>query len=186
MAIAFCIYRLNAISLPPAFNTEVIAITAVVLCQTTITRGGDGVSEARFAMSKSGAFRKTEGRNDAATDTIYDRIYERVCALLTEDRITELRNTLRSTMNHEDITSFCKDHSKLSLISYDPHSSGRGPMRAFRSSVFCVRLLAFVESDSTDTDVRRVQITAEIWDGQRTESRALVDWANPEISDACA
>ncbi len=115
-------------------------------------------------------------KDDSAAENIYDRIHDSVCSLLTEPRIAKLRDMLRSIMTHEELTSFCTDRSKLSLISYDPPTGGHGPARAFRSSVLSVRLVVFVETDRSDTEVQRVQITADIQDGNESGTRPLVDW----------
>ncbi len=114
---------------------------------------------------------------DESAETIYDRIYERVCSLLTQEPIAKLRDMLRSIMTHEDLTTFCTNRSRLSLISYAPPIGDHGPARAFRSSLLSVRLVIFVETDRSDAEVERVQITADIQDGNESGTRPLVEWA---------
>ncbi len=129
-----------------------------------------------MSSSNDGIASEPAAEKAESPKTIYDRIYDRVCSLLTEDRVAELRDMLRSLMSHEDLTSFCTDPSKLSLINHNPPAKGRGPVRAFRSSLFSVRLVVFVETDPTDADVQRVQVTADIQDGGQSGTRPLVDW----------
>ncbi len=111
---------------------------------------------------------------DSAEAQIYRRIFDRICTVLDDSRIGTLRGMLHSVISEQDLTAFCTDPMHLTLV--DRHSGGKGIVRAFRSSLFCVRLKVFAETARSDADVQRVRIMVDIQDGGNSGSRALAEW----------